>query len=594
MKCPKCGKDNLSGYNFCIKCGTSLPTSKKTPVEPVDMGGYHSEDEEKTGGFTIGNGTFVINDRASANDSSDLYTADELNDSDEKFNFSEFDEPFIPKLDADRITLPEQVRNPQRNYQQPNNNINQTNYSFNQNNGMYGIPPQQQFPNMPPPQSVNGMPQMNQPQPMQNIPQMNAPQQPMMYGQPQFMGYDQNGMPVYNNQPQMYGQPPQFMGYDQNGMPVYSQPVMYGQPPQFMGYDQNGMPVYANQPVMYGQPQPDMNSMQPFMQPQFQQNIPPVQNMPHPVKPVQNVQPAKSVQLVQPSQPQKNDMFEMPPPAPVPPKRQQSMSMNSVLKQNSGMQSVSLQSSAMDSVPTMQMPSGSMQSVGMAPLSSPMGMDSIPPRSTEMASVELPKANKFDDKRVDVPDDFWEFFDGGKATKHKDTPDDDFFGRSDVVGDVYAERLKKIEAKKKTYMNDLPVADASALMPNENVNLNRKYMSNTDIVDARELAYNEDKHIQDRMRVTDHADADALAKNQDPKTWDIMSDTDKADASSLDTYVREHKESMMAQADKAVEALPSKKHKSLNEELDAIELPDYMKARRKAKTEKPEISALPK
>ncbi|MBP3268335.1 MAG: zinc-ribbon domain-containing protein, partial [Ruminococcus sp.] len=277
MKCPQCGTENQSGFKFCVKCGLNLENPNEVNIEQVDAGRYHSEDDASSGSvYTIGSGTFTISDRPSAAASSTLYTADELNDTDEEFDFSGFDEPFIPKLDADRVSLPEQISHPhpqpqmQANNYQPNQYSNPAVHAANNNPyQMAGIPQQ----NM---QQIGGIPQQMYQQPQiigydQNG--MPVYSQPMMYQQPQIIGYDQNGMPLYG-QPVMYQQP-QFMGYDQNGMPVYGQPVMYQQP-QFMGYDQNGMPVYGqpvpyqNAPVMGGMP-----AMQGIPQQQMQPTPPP-------------------------------------------------------------------------------------------------------------------------------------------------------------------------------------------------------------------------------------------------------------------------------------------------------------------------------
>ena len=95
MKCPKCGTDNQEGFSFCVVCGANLSEPPTIGIDQVDMGGYYSEGEDQSSGFTIGSGTFVINDRTSPSSSSDLYTADELNDSDEEFDFSIFDECII-------------------------------------------------------------------------------------------------------------------------------------------------------------------------------------------------------------------------------------------------------------------------------------------------------------------------------------------------------------------------------------------------------------------------------------------------------------------------------------------------------------------
>lgn len=457
MKCPQCGTENQSGFKFCVKCGLNLENPNEVNIEQIDMGGYHSEDDASTGSvYTIGSGTFTISDRPSPAASSALYTADELNESEEEFDFSGYDEPFIPKLDAERVSLPEQVSHP---HSRPQERVN----SYQPN--MYSTPAA----------PMNNVPNQMEGIPPQNLPQMGGiPQQ--MYQQPQIIGYDQNGMPVYG-QPVMYQQP-QMIGYDQNGMPVYGQPMMYQQPP-IIGYDQNGMPIY-------GQPSP-------------------YQNMP-----------------------------------------------------------------VMGGIPAMQ------------------GVQPQPP------APEKPQ----EDKRVDVPDDFWEFFDGGKATRHRETSDDDFFGKhSGEMDDLPMagadiDRLKRFERKRNDYMGDTPVADASALMKNDDHKFNRLYMRQTDIVNADELEYNEEQKTQDRMRVTREVSADSLAKNSEAMKWDVMGRAAEADAEKLEAYVPEHKQAMMAQADQAVDALPKKK-KTYNDEIDEIELPEHMQAKKTVRTETVEIPSLP-
>ena len=466
MKCPQCGTENQSGFKFCVKCGLNLEDPNEVNIEQLDMGGYHSEDDASNSSvYTIGSGTFTISDRPSATASSSLYTADELNDTDEEFDFSGFDEPFIPKLDTDRVSLPEQISHPHTQPQMQANNYQPNQYSS------------------PAVHAANNNPYQMAGIPQQNMQQMGGiPQQ--MYQQPQIIGYDQNGMPVYS-QPMMYQQP-QIIGYDQNGMPLYGQPVMYQQP-QFMGYDQNGMPVYG-QPVPY-------------------QNAPVMGGMP-----------------------------------------------------------------AMQSVPQQQ-------------------MQPTPPAPPQQQPQE-------EEKRVDVPDDFWEFFDGGKATKHKDTSDNDFFGKHNGEMDDLStagadlSRLKRFEHKRNDYMGDTPIADASALVKNDDHKFNRLYMRQTETVNADELEYNEEKKTQDRMRVTREVSADSLAKNNEAMRWDVMGKTAEADAGKLQAYVPEHKQAIMAHADHAVEALPTKK-KTYNDVIDEIELPEHMKAKKTVRTETVEIPSLP-
>ena len=444
MICPQCGNENPPKLKFCVNCGMNLENPQEVNYEQVDMGGYHTEEEPNAGGFKFGSGTFTISDKAPTDSSSDLYTADELNSDEQEFDFSSFDEPFIPKLDTERVTLPHSAQpNPQNAPMQ----------------GMYGGYPQ---------------PMMNQPQ-MTGMPQMNGmPQMSQMGGIPQ------NGMPQAGAQPQMNGAQPQIIGYDQNGMPIYgqAQPMMYAQPQML---NENGEPV----PAPYPQPMP-------------YGGIAPV------------------------------------------------------------------------------------QSAGMPPYGAP---------------APQPQPPQQDKERVDVPDDFWEFFDGGKSTKHAEDTMDDFFGKhSNDMGGVSANgdmgRLKKFEKKRVDYMGDTPLVDASKLIPNTADKFNKMYMRKTDSVNAEDLEAKVQTKTQDIMRVTKEVDANQLNSYEHIKSRVTMNAAGEANADDLEAYVHEHKEAIMSQNVKAVEALPKKKS-TYNDEIDAIELPDYMQARKTVKDDEPEIPGLP-
>ena len=515
MICPQCGNENPPKLKFCVNCGMNLENPQEVNYEQVDMGGYHTEEEPNAGGFKFGSGTFTISDKAPTDSSSDLYTADELNSDEQEFDFSSFDEPFIPKLDTERVTLPHSAQpNPQNAPMQ----------------GMYGGYPQPMMnqPQMTGMPQMNGMPQMSQ---VGGIPQSGA--QPQMNGaQPQIIGYDQNGMPIYGQpQPMMYAQP-QIIGYDQNGMPVYgqAQPMMYAQP-QIIGYDQNGMPIYGQaQPMMYAQPQIigyDQNGMPIYGQ----------------------------AQPMMYAQPQMLNENGEPVPAPYP----------------------------------QPMPYG-----GIAPVQ-PAGM---PPYGAPAPQPQQPQQPQQDKERVDVPDDFWEFFDGGKSTKHAEDTMDDFFGKhSNDMGGVSANggdmgRLKKFEKKRVDYMGDTPLVDASKLIPNTANKFNKMYMRKTDSVNAEDLEAKVQTKTQDIMRVTKEVDANKLNSYEHIKSRVTMNAAGEANADDLEAYVHEHKEAIMSQNVEAVEALPKKKS-TYNDEIDAIELPDYMQARKTVKDDEPEIPGLP-
>ena len=514
MKCPQCGTVNEAGFRFCVKCGVNLENPQDINIEQVDMGGYYSEEDSSGSGFTLGSGTFTISDRPSTDSSSDLYTADELNDSDEEFDFSSFDEPFIPKLDTGRVTLPEQSIAVRQAHMQNAGGLRPQGamqgippqgamqglppqgamqgippqgamqaippqgamQAIPPQGAMQGLPPQGAMQGIPPQGAMQGIPPQGAMQglppqgAMQGIPapnggaQMNGMPvygQPMMYAQPQMLGYDQNGMPVYG-QPMMYAQP-QMLGYDQNGMPVYGQPVMYAQP-QIIGYDQNGMPVYG-QPVMYAQPQP-----------------------------------------------------------------------------------------------------------------------------AEQAEKPEPPAPPVEDKeKVEVPDDFWEFFDGGKATEHAEMDSaDDFFGKR---GDEL-DGMKRFEKKNQAYMNDTPLVDASALKKNETDKYNKYFMRSAGEVNADALESKQEGFRRNYMRATQDVDANALRAKEAKKSWNLMGGTKQANADDLEMNTVTRTESLMAQAERAVEAMP-KKPRTYNDEIDAIELPPEMQAKKTNSNNTAEIPGLP-
>ena len=488
MTCPQCGNENPPKLKFCVKCGTNLDNPQEINYEQVDMGNYHSEEDHNSGGFSIGSGTFTIRDTApTADSSSDFYTADELNSDEEEFDFSSFDEPFIPKLDTDRLSMP----------------------SMNNSQPQRGFP-QQPFPNQPQNHPMGGMPQAPQ---MGSMPAMTGMPQPMglngMPPQPQIIGYDQSGMPIYGQaQPMMFPQP-QIIGYDQSGMPIYgqAQPMMYAQP-QIIGYDQSGMPIYGQAP--------------PMMFPQ---------------------------QPVQPIQPAQNDMPGMP-------------NMTSA--------------GAMPGIPAMG------------------GLPQMQPFGGQNAVNHPVPDNNTAKERVEVSDDFWKFFDGGKSADHSDN--DDFFGKKDMdtiaSGSTDAGRLKRFERKKNDYMSDTPLVDGSKLAANTEAKFNKLYMRKTDIVDAGDLEAKNNAPVQDIMGVTKEVDADTINVYKHYKSRISMEYTEDADADQLEAYNPEHTESIMAQADHAVEALPKKKTTYVDE-IDAIELPEYMQARKTVHDDTPQIPDLP-
>ena len=94
------------------------------------------------------------------------------------------------------------------------------------------------------------------------------------------------------------------------------------------------------------------------------------------------------------------------------------------------------------------------------------------------------------------------------------------------------------------------------------------------------------------MGVTQQVDADKLSENLTGKSRITMYTAGEANADSLEAYVPEHKEALMDEDLRAVEALPKKKN-PYESELDKIELPEYMQAKKTVREETIEIPSIP-
>ncbi len=319
--------------------------------------------------------------------------------------------------------------------------------------------------------------------------------------------------------------------------PYMNAPPMYNQP---VGYDQNGMPVYAPMYNQYAQPPQiigyDQNGM-PVYAPMYNQYAPPPQIVGYD----QNGMPVYAPVYNQYAQPQ--NMVYPPPPPP-----------------------------AMQGIPDMP--------------------------------VITPEPEKKEEK-VNVPDDFWAFFDGGKSSEPREEPSaDDFFGKSahsDAMGDVSMTgldfgALRRAEKKKNSYMSDTPIVDASNLEKNDTSKYNEMYMKKADNVNSNDLMGSGTRRKtseRDKMGATRQVDAGRMTVKLKVKPKISMTSAGSADPDTIETYVPKHKEAIMGSADRAVEAMP-KRSNPYQSELDAIELPEYMQAKKTQHEETVEIPSLPK
>jgi hypothetical protein len=234
------------------------------------------------------------------------------------------------------------------------------------------------------------------------------------------------------------------------------------------------------------------------------------------------------------------------------------------------------------------------------PVPPQQGMPGMPGAYGAQPAVQKPAKPEQKEELVDVSDDFWKFFDGGTATKHRE-PEDDFFGKSShssgmndlSVAGLDMSGLKRTEKKKNNYMNDTPVVDAKKLAQNDNDKFNKFYMRSTGPVGSSDLSAGSNEHSRKNyMKAAQEVDADMLSANTQQKSRITMYSAGQADPDTLEAYTHEHKEALMGQAEHAVEAMP-KKINPYESELDKIELPEYMQARKTLREETIEIPDLP-
>ena len=225
------------------------------------------------------------------------------------------------------------------------------------------------------------------------------------------------------------------------------------------------------------------------------------------------------------------------------------------------------------------------------------GMQKMPNMNDSSAMQSVPPVNQNPEKtEKQQQEDFWAFFDGGSSTGHKNTDEEDFFGKtrtepeipSDPFADIDNRRKKRVQ---QDYMNDTPVVDGSLLEKRESGNLSRIYMRQTGNA-SNDLIAGTGERKSGSMAETQEVDASMLSSAVNVRSRVTMGFAGRANADELEAYVPKHHEALMSQADHAVEAMP-KKINPYESELDKIELPEYMQAKKTVKEETAEIPSIP-
>ena len=222
-----------------------------------------------------------------------------------------------------------------------------------------------------------------------------------------------------------------------------------------------------------------------------------------------------------------------------------------------------------------------------------------PQQNMQTAEKAAPQAAE---PEKDEKQSFWDFFDDGSKETHSKENENDFFGKAepdpiipeDPFADIDNRRKKRLQEKMKAngVMSDMPVVDGDKLEKNETAKMNHIYMRKINDTMSADLKNTSGKHQEGIMAETKEVDASLLSENISIKSRISMGDTESVNADNIEKAVQEHHEALMAQADRAVEALP-KKVNPYESELDKIELPDYMQAKKTVREKTAEIPSLP-
>ncbi|MDE6424783.1 MAG: hypothetical protein K2K89_01395 [Ruminococcus sp.] len=190
---------------------------------------------------------------------------------------------------------------------------------------------------------------------------------------------------------------------------------------------------------------------------------------------------------------------------------------------------------------------------------------------------------------------FRNFLDDGKNEIPVQNEEKDFFGKTSEMGDVALPDLdigglKKREKKKKVYMTDVEIQDAENLLPNDMGKFNQKYMRQASSSGSADLGEKKTHSRHVTMGETKNVDSQQLNPKFQYKSRIRMGDTNKSQTDDFNTRTLKKRKVSMAEADHAVEAMPKKKQ--YVDEIDLIELPEYMQARKKNKKKNPGMSEL--